>query len=439
MFSIIAAHDETYGIGKDNALPWNVPEDLAMFKKLTLNSTVIMGRKTFDSIGRPLPSRENIIITSSTEYEQLSHIVVATSFEEALSKSSRKSIFIIGGSRVFAEALKHPGLQKIYLTKIQGSYDCDVFFPKMPPSTLESTEILSEKAELQVHSLIKPNVDEMQYLNLVKSILDSGEERDDRTGVGTKSIFGAQMRFNLREFFPLLTTKRVFWRGVVEELLWFISGDTSAKTLQDKKVHIWDGNSTRDFLDSRGLHDYPEGELGPVYGYQWRCYDGDYPTRNNGIDQLQEVIRLIKEEPNSRRIILNAWNPKHLDAMALPPCHVLYQFYVGKDKTLSCSMYQRSGDIGLGIPFNIASASLLTHILAIHCDLTPGYFIHSIGDCHIYLNHITALSEQVQRKPSQFPKLSIKVKRDSITDYTIDDFELIGYRPQKTIKMEMTV
>lgn len=286
--------------------------------------------------------------------------------------------------------------------------------------------------------------EEYQYLNHIKNIITKGVKRCDRTGVGTLSIFGAQMRYNLRhDIFPLLTTKRVFWRGVVEELLWFIKGSTNALELKDKNVHIWDANSTRDFLDSVGLHDREEGDLGPIYGFQWRHYGAEYKGMhadytNKGIDQLAHVINMLKTKPFDRRMIMCAWNPIDIPEMALPPCHCLVQFYVANDE-LSCQLYQRSADMGLGIPFNIASYALLTYMIAHVTGLKLGEFIHTLGDSHVYLNHIEALEEQMKREPRPFPKLKIKRKVDNIDDFTFDDFELIGYQPHPKLSMPMAV
>lgn len=270
-----------------------------------------------------------------------------------------------------------------------------------------------------------------------------GITRGDRTGVGTISIFGTQMRFNLRNQFPLLTTKRVFWRGVAEELLWFIKGSTNAKELQDKNIRIWDGNSTREFLDASGFHDRQVGDLGPVYGFQWRHFGAEYKTCNDdytgqGIDQLKEIIERIKVNPTDRRIIMTAWNPVQIPQMALPPCHCFAQFYVANGE-LSCQLYQRSADMGLGVPFNIASYALLTYMIAHVTNLKPGDFIHSLGDTHVYLNHVEPLKEQLERKPRPFPQLRIKRQVTNIDDFTFDDFEVIGYDPYPTIKMEMAV
>ena len=285
---------------------------------------------------------------------------------------------------------------------------------------------------------------EYEYINLIKKILENGNDKQDRTGTGTLSLFGNMMRFDLSESFPLLTTKRVFWRGVVEEILWFLRGSTNAKDLADKGVHIWDGNATRDFLDKYGFPDREEGDLGPVYGFQWRHAGAEYTDfRQNyagqGVDQIKQVIEMLKTDPDSRRIIVSAWNVKDINQMALPPCHALFQFYVENGK-LSCLLYQRSCDVGLGVPFNIASYALLTCLVARIVGLQPGEFVHMMGDTHIYKNHVEALKEQIERDPRPFPMLDIKyVEGKPIEEYEFEDFVLTGYHPHKTIKMEMAV
>ncbi|KAB0799059.1 hypothetical protein PPYR_06939 [Photinus pyralis] len=290
----------------------------------------------------------------------------------------------------------------------------------------------------------KERHEEFQYLNHIRQILDTGVKRSDRTGVGTYAIFGAQMRYSLRDnIFPLLTTKRVFWRGVVEELLWFIRGSTNAKDLSDKKVHIWDANSSREFLDQMEFTDREVGDLGPVYGFQWRHFGATYEGMHadydgKGIDQLKQVIDTIRNNPNDRRIIMCAWNPVDIPKMALPPCHCLVQFYVANGE-LSCLLYQRAADMGLGVPFNIASYSLLTVMIAHVTGLKPGEFIHTLGDSHVYLTHVEPLKEQLQRVPKPFPHLHIKRHVASIDDFKVEDFDLVGYDPYPTIKMEMAV
>lgn len=290
------------------------------------------------------------------------------------------------------------------------------------------------------------NTEEWQYLQLCQSILRQGVRRGDRTGTGTLSLFGTQMRFSLRHGrLPLLTTKRTFWRGVAEELLWFIQGNTNANDLAAKNIHIWDGNGSREFLDQRGLSHREVGDLGPVYGFQWRHFGAKYVDMHTdytgqGVDQLAECIDKIKNSPEDRRIIMSAWNPADLDLMALPPCHMFCQFYVDTERNeLSCQMYQRSADMGLGVPFNIASYALLTHMIAHVTGRQPGDFIHTIGDAHIYLNHVDALQEQLKREPRDFPTLRINPAKTNIDDFVFEDLEVIGYNPHKPIKMEMAV
>jgi len=288
------------------------------------------------------------------------------------------------------------------------------------------------------------NHDELQYLNLIQRIIDTGNAKGDRTGTGTMSLFGAQMRFDLRDgTFPLLTTKKVFWRGIAEELFWFIRGSTDAKELQEKNVRIWDANGSRAFLDNLGFTDREEGDLGPVYGFQWRHFGAEYVDTKadysgKGVDQLMDVIDKIKNKPNDRRIIMCAWNPADLNRMALPPCHCLVQFYVANGE-LSCQLYQRSADMGLGVPFNIASYALLTHMIAHVTNLKPGDFVHTLGDAHVYSNHVEPLKVQLQREPKSFPKLIIKRQVEKIEDFRFEDFTVEGYEPHPKITMDMAV
>ena len=302
------------------------------------------------------------------------------------------------------------------------------------------------------HILKNQNMEEKQYINLIENILDNGVVEKGRNG-NTISIFGQSMRFSLQNNrMPIITTKKLAWKTCVKELLWFIRGETNNKILKEQGVHIWDANGSREFLDSRGLSLYPEDMLGPVYGYQWRNYDASYncftgrPIDDlehpfNGIDQLQNIIEQLKNPllRNSRRLIMTAWNPKQLDQMALPPCHILCQFNVHDGNKLSCTMYQRSCDVFLGMPFNIASYSFLIHLLAKHCDLEPFEFIYFMGNCHIYEEHIDAIKTQILRQPLTFPTLNIKCKRDNINDYQVEDFEITGYNSHEQIKAQMIV
>ena len=294
------------------------------------------------------------------------------------------------------------------------------------------------------------NMEEYQYLNLVSDIIEKGTWEEGRNGK-TKSIFGGMMRFSLKDGkIPILTTKKTAWKTCLKELLWFIRGDTDNKILKKQGVHIWDANGSREFLDSRGLKLYPEDMLGPIYGYQWRnfnasyhCFTGhpidDLQHPFDGIDQLQQIIDVLKDpkQRTSRRLIMTAWNPKQLDQMALPPCHVMCQFNVHDGNKLSCALYQRSCDFFLGIPFNIASYSLLTHLIAKHCGLEAYEFIHFMGNCHLYENAIDAAKLQITRKPFPFPTVSIKQVRENINDYTVEDFEINNYQSHEAIKVVM--
>jgi thymidylate synthase len=289
--------------------------------------------------------------------------------------------------------------------------------------------------------------EEDQYLNLIKQILDKGTWEEGRNG-RTKSIFGHSMRFSLANGkIPILTTKKTAWKTCLKELLWFIRGETDNKLLQSQGVHIWDGNTSREFLDSRGLKHYREGLIGPGYGFQWRHFNGDYNTSTGkvqdggrrGIDQLRKIIDALKDplQRTSRRLIMTAWNPLQLDEMSLPPCHLVCQFNVHDGNKLSCMMVQRSCDFFLGIPFNIASYSLLTHLIAKHCGLEAYEFVHFMGNCHLYENAIDAAELQITRKPFDFPTITIKQVRENINDYQVDDFIINNYQHHQPIKVDM--
>lgn len=294
-----------------------------------------------------------------------------------------------------------------------------------------------------------------QYLDLVKKILDEGARKADRTGTGTTSIFGYQMRFDLQKGFPLLTTKKVYTRGIIHELLWFLKGDTNIKYLVDNNVHIWDDWPYKEYKQSseyqgETIEEFAEkiknadvdsefvkkwGELGPVYGYQWR----HWPTYDGGeVDQITQLVDQIKNNPNSRRLLLSSWNAAMVEDMALPPCHTLFQFYVSEGK-LSCQLYQRSADLFLGVPFNIASYALLTHMLAQVCGLQPGEFVHTFGDVHIYNNHVDQCKLQISREPRQLPTLELNPNITNIFDFTIDDIKILNYDPHPAIKGEVSV
>jgi len=301
--------------------------------------------------------------------------------------------------------------------------------------------------------------EEYQYIQLVKDILEKGTWENGRNGT-TKGIFGYTMRYSLADnTIPIFTIKKTAWKTCLKELLWFIRGETNNKLLQQQNVHIWDGNTSREFLDSVNLPLYEEGIAGPIYGYQWRhfgakynCIDGNPISKNFkendlnrndeiylGIDQLKEIIDCLKD-PNkrsSRRLIMTAWNPLQLKQMALPPCHVMCQFNVHDGNKLSCALFQRSNDVSLGTSFNVASYSFLTHLLAKHCGLIAYEFIHFMGNCHIYEEHIQPMEEILRREPYPFPKINILEVKENINDYELSDFEIIDYRSHDFIKMSM--
>ncbi|TPX37212.1 thymidylate synthase [Synchytrium microbalum] len=348
---------------------------------------------------------------------------------------------------VFAVANKHPTQLLLY-----------GMLAALPDQT-----VLSPAKASNANTAPGTNDEEAQYLSLLNRILQEGETRQDRTGTGTKSLFAPpQCRFNLKDnIFPLLTTKRVAFRAIFEELMWFIRGCTDGKLLAAKGVKIWEGNGSRAYLDSIGLSHRREGDLGPVYGFQWRHFgaqyvDADADYTGKGVDQLKQVLHKIVHKPQDRRIVLSAWNPADLAVMALPPCHMFVQFYVslptspGTKPVLSCQLYQRSCDMGLGIPFNIASYSLFLILVAHVTGCTPGEFVHCMGDTHIYLDHVDALKEQITRTPRAFPTIKIKRARPegvlsdeemvrALEAFQFEDIEIIGYNPHPTIKMAMSV
>jgi len=483
--SVVVAATRKGGIGKDGGLPWRIPADMAFFKQVTLaaaegrRNAVVMGRKTWESIPakfRPLPGRLNVVLSravsdpsSVSPYPE--EVLVASSLSaaaELLAGSDVSEIFVIGGQQAYAETVTRPDCARVFLTRVGKEFEFDASIDPIDENCFNLVHVSKTHSHdglpfdyvvyqrpefvgsqmtslpMQILGAGRFLHEEYQYLDVIRHCIEKGISSDDRTGVGTLACFGTMMRYDLRETFPLLTTKRVFWRGVVEELLWFIKGDTNGKHLSEKGIKIWDGNGSREFLDSRGLTHREEGDLGPVYGFQWRHFGAKYVDMHTdytgqGVDQLAECIRKIKEDPNDRRILLSAWNPADLKDMALPPCHMFCQFFVA-DGHLSCLMYQRSCDVGLGVPFNIASYALLTCMMAQVCGLKPGEFIHQMGNYHVYKNHVEPLKTQLERTPRPFPVLRIlKPDTTDIDGFAAADFELVGYDPHGKIAMEMAV
>ncbi|SOV11463.1 bifunctional dihydrofolate reductase-thymidylate synthase [Plasmodium sp. gorilla clade G2] len=516
--------------------------DMPNSKKL--QNVVVMGRTSWESIPKkfkPLSNRINVILSRTLKKEDFDEdVYIINTVEDLivlLGKLNYYKCFIIGGSVVYKEFLEKKLIKKIYFTRINSSYECDVFFPEINENeyqiisvsdvytcnntTLDfviykkkNNQVLNEKdciegeeknndmslknddkdtcpmkkltefyknvdkykinyendndddeeddfvyfnfnkeKEEKNKNCVHPNDfkiynslkhkchPEYQYLNIIYDIIMNGNKQSDRTGVGVLSKFGYIMKFDLSQYFPLLTTKKLFLRGIIEELLWFVRGETNGNTLLNKNVRIWEANGTREFLDNRKLFHREVNDLGPIYGFQWRHFGAEYTNmhdnyENKGVDQLKNIINLIKNDPTSRRILLCAWNVKDLDQMALPPCHILCQFYVFDGK-LSCIMYQRSCDLGLGVPFNIASYSIFTHMIAQVCNLQPAEFIHVLGNAHVYNNHIDSLKIQLNRIPYPFPTLKLNPDIKNIEDFTISDFTIQNYVHHEKISMDM--
>jgi dihydrofolate reductase/thymidylate synthase len=412
-------------------------------------------------------------------------------------------IFVIGGSKIYNQLFDHENLRYVFMSDLKNKktednkFDVDTYldfnennFTKKYESSFEDDNDVSfnfniyqkNGLENQNNNGINPNIINMfqnikslesytntntnccnngcitnikthyenEYLNLLKDILKNGITKEDRTGTGIISVFGRQLRFNdVDKYFPLLTTKRVFWKGVSIELLWFLSGNTNANKLKEQGVHIWDGNTSREFLDNYGLNNYEEGDCGPFYGFQWRHFGAKYENMhtdytNQGYDQVKWCINEIKNNPTSRRLIVSAWNAGVLKEMCLNPCHVMYQFYCDPEKKqMSVHMYQRSADVFLGLPFNIASTATFLHLMCYMTGYKPKDVIVSLGDAHIYSNHVEQCHTQLERTPFDWCQLSIEPENDrvieNIEDFKYSELKLINYKSHKTIKAEMAV
>jgi dihydrofolate reductase / thymidylate synthase len=461
---IVAFESKKLGIGRQGSLPWRIKEDLQRFKSLTKDSIVVMGRKTYLSIpecNRPLKHRVNIVMTSNPS--ELAGVHVATdmtSLKDTIDRlRTTQKVFIIGGSSLYAHFMGTA--TKIHATVVTGNFDeCDTVFPSeafhryeiedyspMYRSQNEGCDYrfitYTLRSGLKLH-------DEFVYLDNLENILKDGNMREDRTGTGTLSLFGPQLRFDLTKSFPLLTTKFVGYKSVLKELLFFLRGDTDSKILESQGVNIWKANTSREFLDKRGLSQYREGDMGPMYFFVVRHIGADYQGcdanySGKGIDQLEQVIQGLKDDPFSRRHLMTTYCPLYNDQGCLLPCHgIVIQFYVEQRdglKLLSCHVYIRSNDTFLGQAWNIASYAALTQIVAIKCDMKPKELIISIGDCHLYKNHIEQATIQLSRSPRPFPVLHVNpvVKNKKWEDIMIDDFELVGYLHHPMIKAPLAI
>ena len=417
MINIIVAVDKNFGIGKDNNLPWDISEEMKIFRKKTYDQICVVGRKTFET----LPELKNRKVIQVSRKDLL--------FDDVVKEYN--DFFVIGGADLYSYVLRnHKINSKIHISFIKNEYDCDTYFDKY---LLKDFYILSKEYynEFDHCEMIYKKYGEYQYLELLKDVLENGEKRVGRNG-SIISDFSKHLKFDLREGFPLLTTKKMFLKGIIEELLWFLRGSTNSKELEEKGVNIWRGNSTREYLDSIGLFDYPEGELGPIYGFQWRSFNGK-------IDQLKYLLEELQLN-NSRRALISAWNPCQLKEQALPPCHLIYNFYKSNDNSLSCMMYMRSSDLFLGLPFNIASTALLLMIIARLSGMKAKYIGISICDCHIYEEHIEEIKKQLERECYKFPEVKLEINNQEkdkikiIETLKFEDFQLNNYTCHEALK-----
>lgn len=479
LVNIIVAYCNTInklnGIGNNNKLPWEpFKNDMRRFKLITTTvndkakiNAVIMGSSTFDSLSyRPLVNRINIVISRNVMkyYNKVcehDNLYVFRTFDDAYyfvnNNPIIETIFIIGGEHLYKYILttKYELIEKIYITEINAIYECDRYFPDFDTSNfaIVNLDIIEENNKKVIYKTLEKNKNinnEHQYLKLIDDIIKNGEKREGRNGT-VYSIFGVQHIFDLNEGFPLLTTKKMFFKGIIEELLFFIRGQTNSNILKNKKINIWNGNTSREFLDGRGLYNYKEGDMGPMYGWNWRHYGEKYEgyeKEYKGYDQLCELIKSLSNDPMSRRHLLTTYDPSKVGESVLAPCHGLVIQYNIRDKIyLDCKMYQRSVDVALGYPYNIASYATLTHILCKINGYKPGKLYMTLGDVHIYECHIEGLKEQLKRTPYKFCELKInknidknssvedKIKYMELLEY--DNFELVNYRCHSVIKMEM--
>jgi thymidylate synthase/dihydrofolate reductase len=440
-----------WGLGINDNMAWHCKDELRLFNQKTVNHILIMGRKTVQNLPKLTDrtiyciSRKGVddIDTSSWKNTCIFFDNIDNAISDAKINFPEKKIFIAGGGEIYKYVLNNYSDQLIiHISYMKNIYTCDTF---LSLSISKSNYILHEHIEnpLFTHIVVSKHkniFNEVQYLNLVQEVLYTGESRNGRNG-STLSLFSRHVKFDLLNGFPLLTTKKMFTRGIIEELLFFIRGETNSKLLEEKKVNIWKGNTSRQFLNSVGLTAYDEGMMGPMYGYQWRRFNSPYNSSDEGIDQLQNVIDLIKNDPHSRRIILTSYNPAQVDEGVLYPCHTICaQFYISNSKYLDMYCFNRSSDLGLGLPFNIASSALLLTIIASLTDLKPRYLEISIGDAHVYSNHIEQLERQIKHFPYIFPELKINKSFKTLQDVeglSASDFEFVNYKHYPALKMEM--
>lgn len=482
----ILAVDIANGIANDFGIPWKIKEDMKFFQEITTTckgkgayNAVIMGRKTYESIGTPLKNRLNIVITSNpilnnNECVDINNVIQFSTFELATQWLNLQtalyieSIFVIGGKQLYEMCFETGICEQIYITKIFGDYKTTLKINiNLDQYNLENESRINvvdnndpERGAIEIRFLTYTNKtvtiknpEEMQYLKLLNDIITTGDLRPTRNAK-TYALFGKFLEFDLKKGFPLLTTKKMFLRGIFEELKFFLLGETDTKILESKGVNIWKGNTSREFLDANGHSNYEEGDMGPMYGFQFRHFGAEYKGckhdyTGEGIDQFAEVINLLKTDRYSRRILMTTYNPAQSKEGVLYPCHGLtVQFAVEGGNELVCAMDQRSMDCFLGAPFNIASYALLVHIICSIVNngiseenhLVPGRLVMFLGDTHVYEDHFGAVQEQLKNSPNRFPKLTI-IKQimdiEDIQNLEFNDIRLIGYNSHNSIKAQM--
>ena len=474
---MILCTDCEYGIAKNGNIPWKIKEDMELFKKITTHSkenfqnALIMGRKTALTLKGPLANRLNCVLTRNEDNSKILEskgFYCFKSMEDCInsinSNDKIENIFLIGGLDIYNWGLMNPNkISKIYMSYTDKDYECDQFFDK---SLLNNNFVLVEHnvyTEFYFYEFShRPNYEENAYLTILSDLATSGHKRKTRNAI-TYSEFGKTLEFDLSKSFPLLTTKKMAIKSIFEELKFFLLGQTDNKILKDKNVHIWDGNTTKEFIEKCKLP-YEEDDMGPMYGYQWRYFNAQYKDcksdyTNQGIDQLKEVVDLIRKDPFSRRILMTSYNPVQSKEGVLYPCHgISIQFYVEEKSEklyLDCLMHQRSADTFLGVPFNIASYAMLVHILCNHLNCTggvldnkkiyPGQLLLIFGDMHIYEEHLEAVKTQISRDPFHFPQFEInyeiksfdKEGEGSIADLEFPHLKILDYKCHDQIKAKM--
>lgn len=449
MLDLIVACTKTFGIGIETCLPWNCKEELDIFKNKTNNNVIIVGRKTAETLPK-LKNRTVICISRTGILSQdKNNCILLPCINDAIKYTKEhfpdKKIFIAGGTSIYNHIISNniQDIKTLHISIMKDSYICDKYININLCNW--NIHTVDDYKEFTHYTMSYSKYSESQYLSLLREVLYEGEERKCRNGI-TKSVFGKSLKFDIRQGFPLLTTKKMFLRGIIEELLFFIKGQTDSKILENKGINIWKGNTSRTFLDSIGMNDRIEGDMGPMYGYQWRYFNSRYDIENmepleRGIDQLQNVIDTITKDPQSRRILLTSYNPLQCSEGVLYPCHsIIIQFYVSEG-FLDMYCYNRSQDLFLGVPFNIGSSSLLLILIAKITKLTPRYINIGMGDIHIYQSHYEAVETQLDRLPYTFPKIEIKNVENlkDIENLKYEDFKLIDYLHYPVIKSEMVV